>query len=330
MLRSALALSASTAQPFTIHNIRAGRKTPGLLRQHLTCVEAVASICKAKVDGATPGSTTLTFIPGTMQSGTYKFAVGTAGSAVLVLQTLIQAWIGTQGDCEAIVEGGTHNSAAPPFDHLALAYIPVLRRMGLQVEAKLERHGFYPAGGGRIRLHMNSSKPLRSFDWGIRGAVTRRQARILAAHLPDSVGARQATMLKSRLGWADDQIQVENCDSSVGPGNAVIAELHGEDWSEVITGFGARGIPSGKVIDNVVSEVREYMKSTAPVGEHLGDQLMVPFALMGAGSYRAIKASMHARTNAHIIEAFLPGRVAFEDTPDPTDGTWFRFSKGSA
>jgi RNA 3'-terminal phosphate cyclase (ATP) len=47
ILRTALALSLVTGQAFRIEHIRAGRKKPGLLRQHLTAVEA-----------ATPGRTT--------------------------------------------------------------------------------------------------------------------------------------------------------------------------------------------------------------------------------------------------------------------------------
>ena len=42
ILRSALALSLLTGKPFRIERIRAGRKKPGLQRQHLTAVRAAA------------------------------------------------------------------------------------------------------------------------------------------------------------------------------------------------------------------------------------------------------------------------------------------------
>ena len=48
VLRSALAISLVTGTPFRIANIRAGRKRPGLMRQHLTAVNAAAEIGQAR------------------------------------------------------------------------------------------------------------------------------------------------------------------------------------------------------------------------------------------------------------------------------------------
>src|SRR5215831_17631015 len=91
ILRTALGLSLFTGQPFRIEKIRAGRKNPGLLRQHLTAVKAAAKISQAEITGANIGSTQLTFAPGKILHGDYQFAVGTAGSATLVLQTVLPA-----------------------------------------------------------------------------------------------------------------------------------------------------------------------------------------------------------------------------------------------
>ena len=91
ILRSALALSMCTQTPIRIDNIRAGRKKPGLSRQHLTCVQASQSICGATVMGAELGSQSLTFIPSEIQAGDYTFSISTAGSTCLVLQTVLPA-----------------------------------------------------------------------------------------------------------------------------------------------------------------------------------------------------------------------------------------------
>ena len=64
ILRSSLSLSLATGIPFRIENIRAKRKKPGLLRQHLTAVLAAVEIGDGKADGAHLGSQTLTFTPG--------------------------------------------------------------------------------------------------------------------------------------------------------------------------------------------------------------------------------------------------------------------------
>src|ERR1700722_19555210 len=91
ILRTSLSLSLVTGKPFRIDNIRAGREKPGLLRQHLTAVLAAAEVGGAKVEGATLGSPCITFTPGAVRSGEYRFAVGTAGSGTLVLQTVLPA-----------------------------------------------------------------------------------------------------------------------------------------------------------------------------------------------------------------------------------------------
>jgi RNA 3'-terminal phosphate cyclase (ATP) len=107
MLRSALSLSLATRKAFRIENIRAKRERSGLLRQHLTAVLAASEIGSAQVEGAILGSKTLTFIPGSVRSGTYHFAVGTAGSATLVFQTILPALMTASGPSEITIEGGS-------------------------------------------------------------------------------------------------------------------------------------------------------------------------------------------------------------------------------
>lgn len=114
ILRSALSLSMITGQPFTITSIRAGRAKPGLLRQHLTAVKAAAEICRATVEGAELGSQRLVFRPGTVRGGEYRFAIGSAGSCTLVLQTVLPALWFADGPSRVEVSGGTDNPSAPP------------------------------------------------------------------------------------------------------------------------------------------------------------------------------------------------------------------------
>src|SRR5262245_41275983 len=130
ILRTALALSLHMQTPFRMHAIRSKRKKPGLLRQHLTCVQATARICGAKVVGDELGSTELSFQPGRPRSGKYHFAIGTAGSTTLVLQALLWGLLFTDGPSELIIDGGTHNPLSPPFDFLERTFMPLLARMG--------------------------------------------------------------------------------------------------------------------------------------------------------------------------------------------------------
>src|SRR5512139_1323749 len=137
VLRSSLALSLVTGQPFRIEKIRAGRRKPGLMRQHLTAVNAAADIGCATVEGAHIGSQALAFYPRTVKPGRYHFAVGTAGSCTLVLQTVLPALLTAGFPSELVLEGGTHNPYAPPFDFLEQAFLPLMRKLGPGVSASL-------------------------------------------------------------------------------------------------------------------------------------------------------------------------------------------------
>ena len=141
IFRSSLTLSLVSGTPFRIERIRAGRAKPGLMRQHLTALEAAAAVSEASVEGAAIGAREVAFRPGRLRPGPYRFAVGTAGSAGLVLQTVLLPLAVAGGPSHLTLEGGTHNPHAPPFDFLAGAFLPLLRRMGARIDARLERAG---------------------------------------------------------------------------------------------------------------------------------------------------------------------------------------------
>ncbi|MFO7496188.1 MAG: RNA 3'-terminal phosphate cyclase, partial [Desulfobacterales bacterium] len=150
VLRTALALSLVTGQAFEIRRIRAGRERPGLMRQHLAAVRAAAAVGSGRVEGVSIGSARVTFVPGDVKPCSYRFTVGSAGSATLVLQTVLPALALAGGPSTVVLEGGTHNPFAPPFDFLQKAFLPLVGRMGPQVTVALQRPGFFPAGGGRF------------------------------------------------------------------------------------------------------------------------------------------------------------------------------------
>jgi len=152
ILRTALSCALVTGQAFRMFGIRAGRQRPGLQAQHLAAVQAAAAVGQADVDGAQIGPQELVFQPRAVAAGEYSFPVGTAGSTTLVLQTVLPALTAAAGPSAILLEGGTHNPLAPPFEFLVKAFLPLLHRMGPSVRAKLDRHGFYPAGGGKLRV----------------------------------------------------------------------------------------------------------------------------------------------------------------------------------
>ncbi len=305
IVRTSLALSLITGKPFSISNIRAGRKKPGLMRQHLTAASAAAEIGGAKLTGADIGSKAFAFEPSAIRPGKYRFAIGSAGSCTLVLQTILPALVVADGPSEIFLEGGTHNPCAPPFDFLEKAFIPLLNRMGAKVEAVLERPGFYPAGGGKFRVSVEPAKRLAGLTLVERGGVIRRKARAAVSNLPVRIARRELKTVAEKLGWDRDCLEAVEVENALGPGNVLAVEIESENVTEVFTGFGEKGVPAEKVAERTAKQVREYLASGAPVGKYLADQLLIPLAMAGKGVFRTLAPTRHTLTNAEIVKKFL-------------------------
>jgi RNA 3'-terminal phosphate cyclase (ATP) len=318
ILRSSLTLSMATGRPFRIERIRAGRQKPGLLRQHLTAVRAAAGICGAEVAGGESGSQALSFRPGPVRAGEYAFAVGTAGSAALVLQTILPALLGADGESRVTVEGGTHNPAAPPYEFLARSFAPALRRMGADVELRLVRHGFYPAGGGAIETAVRPWRNRAALELTERGALVAKRASVLLAHLPRHIGERELTVLGRRLSLAAEACAIEQVTTSPGPGNVVLVEVESEAVTEVFATFGEAGVRAEAVAEAAADQVRKYLAAGVAVGTHLADQLLLPMALGAGGRFKTLPLSRHAETNAEVIRQFTGEDISVTAGEDRT------------
>jgi RNA 3'-terminal phosphate cyclase (ATP) len=318
ILRTALGLSMVTGQPFRIEKIRAGREKPGLLRQHLTAVNAATAICSATVDGASISSRELSFTPGMISPGDYTFSIGSAGSTTLVLQTVLPALLCASGSSTLTLEGGTHNPFAPPIDFLEKAFLPLVNRTGPKVTVTLERAGFYPAGGGRVVVHIEPAKKLTPLHLPARGEIKRRLAKAVVAALPGEIAKRELKKVEKMLGWAADQLQIRQLPEEWGPGNLLTLEIESEQLTEVFTGFGMKGTTAEAVAHNAAHQARRYLAANVPVGEYLADQLLIPLAMAGCGSFLTHSPSEHTKTNVNVIGRFLP--VSIKMTEVARDG----------
>lgn len=309
VLRTALALSLVTQTPFRIERIRARRERPGLLRQHLTGVQAAAAIGGAHVEGDVLGSTSLTFTPGAVKPGDYRFAVGTAGSAMLVLQTVLPPLMVAAGPSTVTVEGGTHNPAAPPFDFIARAFLPVVNTLGPRIEVELKRYGFYPAGGGQVVARIEPAPTLQPVALLERGEIVRRAIRAVVANLPRHIAEREARTALRLLNWNADWVETEELRAVPGPGNALMIEIGSERVTEICTGFGETGVAAEAVANRAGQQARHYLAAGVPVGCHLADQLLTVMALGGGGAFRTLSLTQHSKTNAEIIRVFTGMRT---------------------
>jgi len=315
VVRSVVALSLVTGRAVRIENIRAGRPKQGLMRQHLTAVQAAAEVGRARVEGDEIGSRALTFRPATVKPGNYSFHVGTAGSATLVLQTVLPALLMAEAPSKIILEGGTHNPWAPPFDFLDKTFFPLVNRMGPHVRAELSRYGFYPAGGGKFTVWIKPAAALTGFDLLDRGEITSHRARAIVANLPRHIAEREMRTIAGKTNWEKRCFAVEEVTDAAGPGNIVLIELESPHVTEVFSGFGRHGVRAERVAADVLKEAREYEEANVPVGPHLADQLMLPLGVSAyqnvptagqvGGAFRTLSLSTHARTHLDVLRQML-------------------------
>ncbi|MFK7770384.1 MAG: RNA 3'-terminal phosphate cyclase [Mariniblastus sp.] len=318
IVRSSLALSAITGKPFTIDNVRAGRKKPGLKRQHLTCVKAAREICDAGVEGDELGSNRLVFHPGKIKVGDYEFKVGTAGSAPLVAQTVLPALISVDGASTIAVEGGTHNPMAPCYEYLSEVYLPLVARMGPSFRCELISHGFYPAGGGRFEIAVEPNKKWKGIQLLDRDKKYKPTVTAIVSGLPVDIGERECDTIRRKMDWKAKDCSVREASNPRGPGNAVLIKIDTGDVCELFVGLGSPGVRAEQVARSVLKKAKAYIGfEGVPVGLHLADQIMLPMGLAAidgqTSSFKTWPLTEHSLTHKKILELFLDVRIDIEE-----------------
>ena len=316
LLRSALSLSLCTGIGFTMSRIRAGRSKPGLMRQHLTAVKAAAQIGNAFTHGAELGATALRFEPGPVVPGDYRFATGSAGSAMLVLQTVLPPLWRCDAPSRLRLEGGTHNPLAPCADFIADTFLPAVAKIGFRARATLERPGFFPAGGGVLHAEVDPVEGLQQVDFAERGALQAIEATALLSGLAMHIGERELQTLAARFGLRESALHLRQIKPPNGPGNSLLLQVRCAGHAETFVAHGERGRTAEQVAEALADEAQAWLDSDACVAEHLADQLLLPMALAGGGAFTTHTISDHLRSNARLIERFLPVGIDWtQDAP---------------
>ena len=320
VLRTALTLSILTQQNIELINIRAGRKKTGLLRQHLTCVLAAQEICEATTEGVELGSTRIRFSPGKVKAGNFHYAIGTAGSTVLVCQTILPVLALAKGSSTITFEGGTHNGMSPSLSFLEQSFLPVLKSMGVNCEVQTSALGFYPAGGGKWQIRIEPAKvfkPIHLTEAGSNFAQYSENCSLnaLVSLLPISIGQREVATAKKILDWQDASSQVQEV-VTPGPGNSFQLSINSKTHSSVFEVVGELGVSAERVAKRAAGRVNKYIYAQAAVEEHLADQLLLLIALAGGGSFTTTKPSLHTTTNVDVIKQLLGKEILLKQLTD--------------
>lgn len=308
ILRTALALSMITGQAFELINIRAGRKKPGLMRQHLVCVQASQQISQAYVEGAELHSQHLYFAPQHVQSGKYQFQIGSAGSTTLVLQTLLPALLLQDQPSELIISGGTHNPLAPTADFIEHCFLPCLKKIGIDVDFKLEKAGFFPIGAGQIQITIHPWQQRHALDLCQCGQSPRFEAHAAVLNLAHDIVQRELATLDKNLKLDHQQQFFLN---GISQGNTVYVKVEHEHHTQLFTALGEMRKSAEQIANHLAEQVKSYQFSKAVVDEYLADQLLLPLALGQGGEFTAQCISEHTRTQATMIEIFIDCEIKF-------------------
>jgi RNA 3'-terminal phosphate cyclase (ATP) len=273
----------------------------------------VARIAGAEVVGDTPGSTTeLIFSPGRVTSGTYDFAIGTAGATTLVLQALMAPLLFAPGQSTLVLRGGTHVPFSPSWHYLDQVFAPTLARLGggIDLELELERCGFYPRGGGSVRCRVRPAAGVTPLRFETRGRLLRVSGCSGVGNLPRSIAERQRRAALERLGsllGGEVPLDIEVRELSA-TGEGIFLFLRGE-YEQAVAGFtslGARGKPAEVVGQEGATELLRHHETGMPIDPHLADQLVPYLALASEESVMATsRITGHLETNLDIVGCFL-------------------------
>ena len=311
ILRMAVALSAITATPVRITNIRAERKNPGLAAQHVTAVQAVAKLCDATTEGLAVGSQSLEFRPGRLHGGSFSFDVGTAGSITLVLQACLPAAF-MAGDVTLAIRGGTDVPWAPPLDYFGHVFLGLLRKMGARANIEVAMRGYYPRGGGLVRVEIERVREWRTLVLPKRGDIERIAGRAHASNLSEDVVKRMKSGALQQLSrYTAVRVHDETLgpDRAVGPGGAIVLWA---ETSETILGASAlaeKGKRAEKVGEKAALGLLNDIESGATIDPRAADQVLV-YAAMASGpsEFLVREVTEHTRTMMWLLGSFLGTR----------------------
>ncbi len=308
IVRMAVALSALTSTPVRVVNVRAKRRNPGLAAQHATAVRAVGRLCDARMEGVEVGSGAFAFEPGPLHGGSFSFDVGTAGSITLVLQACLPAAFAT-GDAEITVRGGTDVPWSPPLDYLGHVFLRLLAKMGGRAKVDVAMRGYYPRGGGVVRVAIGEAPAWRPLRLAARGDIERIAGRAHATNRPEAVVKRMKSSALQRLsGFMDVKVHEEllGPDRAIGPGGAIVLWA---ETAETVLGADAlaqKGVRAEKVGEEAAGGLLREVESGATLDVHAADQLLAYSAMAREPSEFLVReVTEHAHTRMWLLTSFL-------------------------
>lgn len=312
ILRTAVALSAITGNPCKIFNIRSGRKTPGLQAQHLKGIEAAAQLCDAELKNVRIGSQEIEFIPKKIKGGHFSINIGTAGAITLVLQTLVLPAIHAEEEIMLEIIGGTNVPWSPTIEYFKHIFCDFLKKMGIDTYVEVLNYGFYPKGGGKVKVTIKPCKELNSLNLIERGELEKMDGISIASESLRSkkVAERQLEGVRRFLKLENEIVTYA---PTLSPGSSINLHAHYENCKLGSSSLGEIGKPAEKIGEEVAKNLKKQIDSGACLDEHMADQILPYIALAGNSKVSVAEITNHCKTNIWVIEKFLPVKFEIRD-----------------
>lgn len=307
MLRTALTLSVVTGKNFRIHDIRGNRNNPGLKKQHFEAVKSAERLCDAHTQGVKQGSDEVVFKPGKYRNESFTANIGTAGSTTLLLDTILPITTQFDEQFRINVKGGTDVKWSPTSLYYKRVKLHLLKESGLEAKFDVEKTGFYPKGGGELKLTTQDSS-MESFKLLKRGELQKLKVYSKASRdlKSQKVAERQAKeaekLLKKEFISKEVSKEIEYVESA-STGSVLLIKAVYEDSVAGFDIIGEKGKRSEEVAEDAFQDFMEFHRTEAVVDEHMADQLMVFSAIVG-GEYYVPEITPHTESNLNVIKSF--------------------------
>lgn len=314
ILRNAVALSTYLKKPIRIINIRANRPNPGIKAQHYVAIKSIQELCSAEVSGLEIGSSEITFKPGIVKGGKFKFDIGTAGSITLVYQACILASLNVKEPITINLTGGTDVKWSPSWDYFKHIFLPLIKKMGIVVFPNLILRGYYPKGGGEAIITINPTEKVIPLKTSYEDDFSEVMGRINISNLPEHITNRIKhtaikTFLKNDLMTSIDIEQ----STSLSPGVGITLWSQTNDALVGAAVLGDKGVSSEEVGMNAANNLLKEIQSYSTVDVYAFDQIL-PYMVIakrnGPSCCMVRELSNHASTNMWLLKQFFD--VEFE------------------
>jgi len=318
IVRYAVVLASLLGKEIRVENIRAGRDKPGLRAQHLKVVQACQEMCHGVVENAWLGSTEITYIPkDRFKGGEYSWDIGTAGSTIMMAQTLLPLACFARKPSKFRLEGGLFQDFAPSAYHMKFVLLPLLKRMGVQTELYIIRPGYVPRGGGIIEVRVEPAGKLKPLNLTEQGNIFSIKGIALSSHLKEKkVSQRMAAECQRVLSSYGYKTEIETIEdeNSFQEGAALAIYVETSLGNRIGSDRAGRPGRSSESIGRYVAErFTEDVRTGAAVDRYIADQLIIYAGLAdGVTRYSVPGITEHVETNLWLIEEFLGARTRID------------------